>query len=678
MGKASKRKAIPARKAPTRQVIDIWKIAAPAVLVIVTLACYWTPMTSNATSILWDAADYYQVVQNHLSIELHAGRIPFWTPYPWSGYPFLADPQVGAWYPLNWPFFLIGVSPHVLVLEHWLHALLAAFGAYFLAFRLIRFRPGAVIAGLCYGLSGFYVGHSSHTTMLQCAAWTPWLMLSLDRALASRPVRNTLLGGVAAGLMILAGHFQTILYSFAALALFAAARVIAKPRRWLPILGIALAIPVIGTLLSAIGTLPGLELVSQSIRASLAAVGRTEGIIPWRAFATLFYPNYYNLFSDYTGPADITQFYFYAGFLLVPLAIAGLRNSAVRWAGILLVVPTIWYAMGQSAGLYLLIARLPGFSSVRAPVNIWFVPALGLSLLAASGLAAVSTRWPAGWLPAAIIVVFCADLFWFQSATNPLAYARVSYDEVYTSKEDIFHQTVATKLAPLTRFDAPEHTPVFGPMSHFFDQSTEVTYGYGPLVLARYSDYQRAMQSNSGLRNGLNVSLWLDQKRGGVVPNPDFLPRANFPKELVKVQSSAESNKLLRSLDQRKQALVPAAVDVKSQDANGTADVIAFSGGHYRIHYRCAAPSVLRIGNAYFPGWRAHAGSRELDVFPVDHALLGTVVPAGEGEVDFDYHSRFFPAGLAATLICCFACGALLWWDGRTYRVMPPHVSLTE
>ena len=42
---------------------------------------------------------------------LWAGKIPLWTPYVFSGMPFLADPQVGAWYPLNWPFFMIGITP---------------------------------------------------------------------------------------------------------------------------------------------------------------------------------------------------------------------------------------------------------------------------------------------------------------------------------------------------------------------------------------------------------------------------------------------------------------------------------------------------------------------------------------------------------------------------------------
>jgi hypothetical protein len=621
-------------------------------------------MTSSQTSILWDAADYYQVVQNYFSQELHAGRMPFWTPYPWSGYPFLADPQVGAWYPLNWPFFLLGVSPQMLVVEHWLHALLACFGAYLLAFRLVRHRQAAVLAGLCYGLSGFYVGHSSHTTMLECAAWTPWLLLLFDRALESRAVRNAVMGGLAAGMMILAGHFQTILYGFLALALFALARVIERPRRWAPIAGSALAIPLIGVLLSAIATGPGLELAVNSIRASLSAVTRTEGMIPFPALATMVYPNFYGIFSEtYRGPQDITQFYFYAGILLLPLAVFGLWLRFVRWAGLLLAIPTIWYAMGHSAGLYLAMARLPGFSSVRAPVNIWFVPALGLALLAGAGLAVVAGKWPVKWLPTAILLFSCLDLFYFQSAANPLAYSRESYEQLYGSGEKLFRRAASSGLPPLTRFEAPEHVVLFGPMSHFLDERTEVVYGYGPLPFARYSAYVEAMSANPKLRNGLNVSRWMDTEQGQVAvhTNPEALPRANFPKTLVPVRSPEESQQRLATLDQAREALVPAGITGVSQDGNAVAEVREFAPGHYRIHYRCATPSVLRVGNAYFHGWEARTGGRAVELFPVDHALIGVVVPAGEADVDLDYHSTYFLAGALVTLFSLLACGMALW-----------------
>src|SRR5208283_173496 len=405
----------------------------------------------------------------------------------------------------------------------------------------------------------------------------------LDHALESHALRNTVLGGLAAGMMILAGHFQTILYSFLALALFAAARVMERPRRCSRIFAHALAIPVIGTFLSAIATGPGLELAVNSVRASLSAVARTEGLIPFPALATLVYPNFYGVFSEsYHGPQDITQFYFYAGILLLPLAVFGLRNRFARWAGLLLAIPTIWYAMGQSAGLYLLVARLPGFSSVRAPVNIWFVPALGLSLLAAAGLAAVAAKWNIRWLPTAILLFVCVDLFCFQSATNPLAYSRESYDQLYGTGEKFFRQAASTGLPPLTRFEAPEHLAIFGPMSHFLHERTEVVYGYGPLPFARYSAYQGTIPANPKLRNGLNVGRWLDLEQGQVAvhTNPDALPRANFPKSLVPVRSVEESQRRLATLDQSREVLVPAGITGVSQDASGVAQVREFTPGH--------------------------------------------------------------------------------------------------
>jgi hypothetical protein len=106
------------------------------------------------------------------------------------------------------------------------------------------------------------------------------------------------LGGLVAGAMILAGHFQSALYGFFALALFAAARLMAEPARWRRILSIALAIPLIGVLLSAVATGPGLELASHSIRTTLRAIDIHEGTIPPQALFTLVFPDYFGAASN--------------------------------------------------------------------------------------------------------------------------------------------------------------------------------------------------------------------------------------------------------------------------------------------------------------------------------------------------------------------------------------------
>jgi hypothetical protein len=75
------------------------------------LVYYWTPLFDRAASIQWDAVDVHYSSQKYFADSILSGHLPSWTPYIYSGFPFLADPQTGAWYPLNWPFFLLGVVP---------------------------------------------------------------------------------------------------------------------------------------------------------------------------------------------------------------------------------------------------------------------------------------------------------------------------------------------------------------------------------------------------------------------------------------------------------------------------------------------------------------------------------------------------------------------------------------
>jgi len=112
-------------------------------LAAAVLLFYFKPLFSGNASIQWDAVDVQYSAQNYLSEMLHAGKLPHWTPYVYSGMPFLADPQVGAWYPLNWPFFLAGITPRAIQWQLALHCLLAAMGGYLLARDLLRSRAAA-------------------------------------------------------------------------------------------------------------------------------------------------------------------------------------------------------------------------------------------------------------------------------------------------------------------------------------------------------------------------------------------------------------------------------------------------------------------------------------------------------------------------------------------------------
>jgi len=142
----------------------------PLLLAALILVFYWTPLTSPEASIQWDAVDTHYSPQKYFADRARQGALPFWTPYLFSGFPFLADPQVGAFYPLNWPFFLLGITPRAVQWELALHAGLACAGAFLLLRRLIENRIAALLGACAYGLSGFFAGHSSHVGIFQGAS----------------------------------------------------------------------------------------------------------------------------------------------------------------------------------------------------------------------------------------------------------------------------------------------------------------------------------------------------------------------------------------------------------------------------------------------------------------------------------------------------------------------------
>src|ERR1700678_2753172 len=109
----------------------------PAFAVLVILF-FWTPLFDDQASIQWDMVDVHYSAQKYFEQSLRTTGLPRWTPFEFSGMPFLADPQTAAWYPLHWPSFLIGITPRAMEWELALHAFLALGGMFLLARKFLR------------------------------------------------------------------------------------------------------------------------------------------------------------------------------------------------------------------------------------------------------------------------------------------------------------------------------------------------------------------------------------------------------------------------------------------------------------------------------------------------------------------------------------------------------------
>src|SRR5271166_5782571 len=226
-----------------------------AAFLLATILFYFVPLFDSQTSIQGDAVDIHYSAQKYFADSVREGHLPHWTPYLFSGFPFLADPQTGAWYPLHWPFFILGISPRAIEWELALHAFLALWGTYLLARRLTGDHAPALLAAVFYAGGGFFTANSAHVGMFETAALLPWLLWSgLGAAEGSSLALPCAIGGSIA----LIGDYSSALCCLGALVLIMVAR-------WAPVQLAAIAM--VAVCLGAIQILPALELIGQSIHA---------------------------------------------------------------------------------------------------------------------------------------------------------------------------------------------------------------------------------------------------------------------------------------------------------------------------------------------------------------------------------------------------------------------------
>jgi len=176
------------------------------------------------------------------------------------------------------------------------------------------------------------------------------------------------------------------------------------------------------------------------------------------------------------------------------------------------------------------------------------------------------------------------------------------------------------------------------------ESRTEVTYGYNPLELARYGQYMQISEQNPKLLNGLAVTHQIDVAHGTLVENPDALARVSVPPAVTFVANRELAKNILQSLDPARSAIVEGPTRALSP-AGARVQIVNYEDDFYRIRYSAAAECLLRIAVPYFPGWTAAVDGRAAEVLPVDYALSGVIVPAGEHEVTFRYRSGWLTIG---------------------------------
>jgi O-antigen/teichoic acid export membrane protein len=250
------------------------------------------------------------VWQRFITNAVEIGELPLWDPYLFAGHPFLANGQHSALYPLSIVFHILPL-PRAYGLFITLQLGLAGIWMYVLGRTLGATRLGALLGGVTFQLSGFLVVSVVHPMIVAAASWLPLELALIELTVRRRPFLNkgqamlpwALLGALALGLQMLAGHAEIVYFSLLVTGAYAAWRLLhtalTRPRpEWRaellsPALGLLLMVA-LGLGLGAVQFLPMVEVVQQSFRQDTATLNEVlEWAYPKRRIITFLAPNFF-------------------------------------------------------------------------------------------------------------------------------------------------------------------------------------------------------------------------------------------------------------------------------------------------------------------------------------------------------------------------------------------------
>ena len=336
------------------------------------------------------------------------GILPQWDPYIFAGMPFMADIQVGFWYPFNMLQSLFVsdgyLSPSVMQWFILMHTAIAGFGMYWFAKKIFGIDDwSAAFAGIAYAFCGYITAQTIHQMIVYHIALFPFVAYFFIKGFDSW--KHALVAGILLGVMYLAGHPQSTLYFTFFLALLAVYEIVYRirnkdsaPLGLLPVF--RMSIPVlIGFGIFAIQLLPSQELAGLSRRDVITYEKSLDGSLTFGHLLTSIMPR---LFGVANGAADAKVPYWNGAYYLswetalyigvLPLffasmagLVAGKKKYVMFFAGMALLA--ICFALGDHFFIYRLFFQFPLFSKFRTPARMIMLFSFAGCALSGVGLA---------------------------------------------------------------------------------------------------------------------------------------------------------------------------------------------------------------------------------------------------------------------------------------------------
>ena len=187
-------------------------LLACALLLIVVTGVAWKLAFAQRVIARGDLLLYFYPLRDYASQAIREGRLPLWNPFTFMGAPFLANSQVGFFYPVNVLTAYLPVVSSV-SLSIVFHLALAAICMFCLAKCGMRLcNLAAFCAAIAYALGGYLGAQVEHLNQLQVLAYLPLQILLLLHIPTNLKMilRRICVLAVTIVFQITAGHTQSL------------------------------------------------------------------------------------------------------------------------------------------------------------------------------------------------------------------------------------------------------------------------------------------------------------------------------------------------------------------------------------------------------------------------------------------------------------------------------------
>jgi hypothetical protein len=307
---------------------------------------------------------------------------PFWVSAMGSGFPLMAEGQVGGFYPLNILMFFVLPFNAAYNLSIIAHFAIAGIFTYLFTRKLGADGPGAYVGAMLFCFGSAYAGCFYNIISLRTLAWFPLVLLLFEGYMESRKMRFIAFSAVVLGMQFLAGFLQMAVYSALFYAVYLIYRACFEKLDPVSIFKILLVLVAI----SCVIAFPQLALTYKLATYS-AREHATLGFALWRSFLP------YGLLGTvfpYSFSSIGANFYVsLLGLLFAVYAFFKLKHNGGLRAIVLIFFLAIFFAIGWLNPVYVGFLEVTKWYFFRNPSKFLFFASFSLSVLSAVGFTAL-------------------------------------------------------------------------------------------------------------------------------------------------------------------------------------------------------------------------------------------------------------------------------------------------